>query len=219
MLSSRFLALCALHPSLVVELAKELLEFVGSVSGIQGRGAMLASVVRPASLPAPPLPRRAARRGLRSVPTQVWAIGEYLSVSWDRRCTVEQINRFFEALEAVLFEVTQSRPSAALPRCPPQVVTVLMTTLTKLASRSQDLIPRYGRGRTGKPAGFPWVREWAPDACPVPDVRSAGGRLLASPPRFSSSSPTSWGPRSTCGARLQRTRVPSSSGSLCSCRR
>ncbi|XP_070704688.1 AP-5 complex subunit zeta-1 isoform X2 [Pempheris klunzingeri] len=114
--SRHLLTLCKLHPSLVVDQSHELLEFAGATANVYSKEEIYTHVV--------------------------WVLGEYLSVSCDSRCSVRLITSCFEALEAVLFEITSSgSPRGAV--CPaPRVITTLMSALAKLASRSHDLIPR-----------------------------------------------------------------------------
>ncbi|KAM3864460.1 AP-5 complex subunit zeta-1 [Diretmus argenteus] len=114
--SCHLLRVCKLHPSLVVDQSHELLEFAGTTANVYSKEEMFTNVV--------------------------WVLGEYLSVSCDSRCSVELITSCFEALEAVLFEVTSSAPPPGGAHPAPRVITSLMSALAKLASRSHDLIPR-----------------------------------------------------------------------------
>ncbi|TKS91667.1 AP-5 complex subunit zeta-1 [Collichthys lucidus] len=114
--SCHLLKFCKLHPSLVVDQSHELLEFAGATANVYSKEEIYTHVV--------------------------WVLGEYLSVSCDSRCSVKLITSCFEALEAVLFEITSSAPPPGAVCPAPRVVTTLMSALAKLASRSHDLIPR-----------------------------------------------------------------------------
>ncbi|KAF3700453.1 AP-5 complex subunit zeta-1 [Channa argus] len=114
--SCHLLRLCKLQPSLVVDQSHELLEFAGTTANVYNKEEMYTHVV--------------------------WVLGEFLSASCDSRCSVRLITSCFEALEAVLFEITSSAPLPGSPCPAPRVVTTLMSALAKLASRSHDLIPR-----------------------------------------------------------------------------
>ncbi|XP_061892601.1 AP-5 complex subunit zeta-1 isoform X1 [Entelurus aequoreus] len=114
--SRQLLRLCKLHPTLVMDQSHELLDFAGATSNVYSKEEIYTHVV--------------------------WALGEYLSVSYDSRCSVRLITSCFEALEAVLFEITSSAPPPGTGCPTPRVITTLMNALAKLASRSHDLIPR-----------------------------------------------------------------------------
>ncbi|XP_041863698.1 AP-5 complex subunit zeta-1 isoform X2 [Melanotaenia boesemani] len=136
--SCHLLRLCKLHPSLVVDQSRELLEFAGTTANVYSKEEIYTHVV--------------------------WVLGEYLSVSSDSRCSVSLITSCFEALEAVLFEVTSSAPSPGTACPAPKVITTLMSALAKLASRSHDLIPRVSlflsKLRTVTKSGsVPWCSE------------------------------------------------------------
>ncbi|XP_033108449.1 AP-5 complex subunit zeta-1-like isoform X2 [Anneissia japonica] len=104
-------------PSLVIDCEAELIEFVGNLRYISGKEDFFLHVV--------------------------WSIGEYVSIGYDKRNTADIITKYYEALETLLYEVVMCfQSSNQEEQYSPRLVTVMMSAVTKLASRCQDLIPR-----------------------------------------------------------------------------
>ncbi|XP_064594747.1 AP-5 complex subunit zeta-1-like isoform X2 [Liolophura sinensis] len=107
------------YPSLVVDQYTEIMEYIMSTRNITHKERLFSHLV--------------------------WGIGEYCSNSHDKRCTPEMICKYYEALEALTYEISgmvQSAPSEELSSFSPRLVTILLSALAKLATRCQDLIPR-----------------------------------------------------------------------------
>lgn len=116
LLSQRLVQLCQKYPNLIIRHQEDIMDFV---SGLKNLG-----------------------------PTKenffvhlVWIIGEFASSVHDSGCTVQNIVQYFEVLEALTYEVImQTAPGKVT--FSGRLVSVLMTTLAKLASRCQDVIQR-----------------------------------------------------------------------------
>ncbi|XP_044184547.1 AP-5 complex subunit zeta-1-like [Acropora millepora] len=116
LLSQRLVQLCQKYPNLIIRFQQDIMDFV---TGLKNLG-----------------------------PTKenffvhlVWIIGEFASSAHDSGCTVQNIVHYFEAFEALTYEVImQTAPGKVT--FSGRLLSVLMTTLAKLASRCQDLIQR-----------------------------------------------------------------------------
>ncbi|CAL1531568.1 unnamed protein product, partial [Lymnaea stagnalis] len=72
----------------------------------------------------------------------IFAVGEYSAQSYCSDCTSDVIGKYYECLEVITYELLAQLCSTDHDVGIPKVVSVLMSALAKLASRSHDLIPR-----------------------------------------------------------------------------
>ncbi|XP_077525879.1 AP-5 complex subunit zeta-1-like isoform X3 [Haemaphysalis longicornis] len=81
---------------------------------------------------------------LRPPPVQVWAVGEYASPSESPLCSPQAVGAFFEVLECQAFELLSSGHHAGAPLSErrTRLLCIVITSLSKLAVRSQDLVAR-----------------------------------------------------------------------------
>ncbi|XP_060083667.1 AP-5 complex subunit zeta-1-like [Ylistrum balloti] len=117
-LSENVVRLFKKFPQILIDVQSEIQDFVMSVSNIMGREEFFANMV--------------------------WAVGEYCSSTHDDRCSTDIIKRFFDTLEPLTYEmsamVSMGRVTSSQGHA--KIISILMSSIAKLSSRCQDLIPR-----------------------------------------------------------------------------
>jgi len=79
---------------------------------------------------------------IQHVPVHVlWTVGEFISSRHHPACSAAVLASVYEALETTAYELVGILQSSAVEGSS-RLITTLMSTLAKLSSRSQDLIPR-----------------------------------------------------------------------------
>ncbi|XP_078356065.1 AP-5 complex subunit zeta-1-like [Oculina patagonica] len=116
LLSERLVQLCQKYPNLIVRYQQDIMDFV---SGLKNLGP--------------------AKENFYV--HLVWVIGEFASTTHDSGCTVQNIVQYFEVFEALTYEVVMQNAPGKVSFSG-RLVSVLMTTLAKLASRCQDVMQR-----------------------------------------------------------------------------
>ncbi|PIK43296.1 putative AP-5 complex subunit zeta-1 [Apostichopus japonicus] len=117
-LASQLLEIFKKHPALVVDQQRELLDSLSTPKNMEGREHIFIQLV--------------------------WIIGEYSSPAHDVRCTTEFIQKYYETLEALFYENSMNLQASDSPieSNSVELVATMMSTLAKLASQCQNLIPR-----------------------------------------------------------------------------
>ncbi|XP_060578287.1 AP-5 complex subunit zeta-1-like [Ruditapes philippinarum] len=117
-ISENIILLLKKYPQVVFEQKSEIIEYLSSTRNIDGRENFFSQLV--------------------------WAVGEYTSTTYSSNCGADTVRQMYEMLELLTYEVISITGSVPASQAPYTVklVSTLMSAMSKLASRCQDLIPR-----------------------------------------------------------------------------
>ncbi|KAK3767544.1 hypothetical protein RRG08_003976 [Elysia crispata] len=114
--ADQIVTLMQAYPSIVTIQQTDIREFIQTTANMAGRVQMYSNMV--------------------------YVIGEFTSPAYCSDCTSETIGRFYEGLEVVAYELLGQLSSQEHDAGIPKVLSTIVASLAKLASRCQDLIPR-----------------------------------------------------------------------------